>query len=97
MQGKIVIDLEPDNKANHSVINFGKGWEFTAISCVVIGGTAFTGGKGRVWGTFVGLFFYGIITNAMTLLNINQYMQYIVRGALILIAVIINSYNPKHK
>lgn len=77
--------------------NFGKGWEFTAISCVVIGGTAFTGGKGRVWGTFVGLFFYGIITNAMTLLNINQYMQYIVRGALILIAVIINSYNPKHK
>jgi ribose/xylose/arabinose/galactoside ABC-type transport system permease subunit len=73
--------------------NFAKGWDFQAISCVVIGGTAFTGGKGRIWGTFIGLFFYGIVSNAMTLLNVNQYAQYVVRGILILIAVIINSFH----
>jgi ribose/xylose/arabinose/galactoside ABC-type transport system permease subunit len=73
--------------------NFAKGWDFQAISCVVIGGTAFTGGKGRIWGTFIGLFFYGIVTNAMTLLNVNQYAQYVVRGILILVAVIINSFH----
>lgn len=72
--------------------NFGKGWDFQAISCVVIGGTAFTGGKGRVWGTFIGLFFYGIVSNAMTLLNVNQYSQYVVRGIIIVTAVIINLY-----
>jgi ribose/xylose/arabinose/galactoside ABC-type transport system permease subunit len=70
--------------------NFGKTWDFQAISCVVIGGTSFMGGRGRIWGTFIGLFFYGIVTNAMTLLNVNQYGQYIVRGVLITIAVIIN-------
>ena len=72
--------------------NFATDWAFHAISCVVIGGTAFGGGKGRVWGTFVGLFFYGIVTNAMTLLNLNQFAQHIVRGLLILLAVVINSY-----
>jgi ribose/xylose/arabinose/galactoside ABC-type transport system permease subunit len=70
--------------------NFGKTWDFQAISCVVIGGTSFMGGRGRIWGTFIGLFFYGIVTNAMTLLNVNQYAQYVVRGVIITIAVIIN-------
>ncbi|MBP1964942.1 ABC transporter permease [Paenibacillus aceris] len=71
--------------------NFGKGWEMIAISSVIIGGTSLFGGVGKVWGTFIGLIFLGVIINAMTLLNVNEYIQYIVRGLLILTAVLITT------
>jgi ribose/xylose/arabinose/galactoside ABC-type transport system permease subunit len=71
--------------------NFGKGWEMIAISSVIIGGTSLFGGIGRVWGTFIGLIFLGVLINSMTILNINEYVQYIVRGLLILVAVLITT------
>lgn len=74
---------------------FGKGWEMTAIAAVVIGGTSFNGGIGKAKGTFIGLIFLGVILNAMTLMNVSEYVQYIVRGGLILFAVVINSFNTK--
>lgn len=77
--------------------SFGKGWEMTAISSVIIGGASLTGGIGKVWGTFIGLIFLGVLINAMTLLNVNEYVQYIVRGLLILIAVLINTIQTQKK
>lgn len=77
--------------------SFGKGWEMTAISSVIIGGASLSGGTGKVWGTFIGLIFLGVIINAMTLLNINQYIQYVVRGLLILIAVLFNTVQTQKK
>ncbi|WP_221469367.1 ABC transporter permease [Cohnella nanjingensis] len=71
--------------------NFGKGWEMIVISSVIIGGTSLFGGVGKVWGTFVGLIFLGVLINAMTLLNVNEYIQYIVRGCLILAAVLVTT------
>ncbi len=71
--------------------NFGKGWEMIAISSVIIGGTSLFGGVGKVWGTFIGLIFLGVLINAMTILNVNEYVQYIVRGLLILTAVLITT------
>lgn len=71
--------------------SFGKGWEMMAISSVIIGGTSLMGGIGKVRGTFIGLIFLGVLINAMTLLNVNEYVQYIVRGLLILVAVLIAS------
>jgi len=70
---------------------FGRGWELVVISSVIIGGTSLSGGIGKVWGTLIGLLFLGVIINGMTLLNINEYIQYIVRGSLILVAVLINT------
>lgn len=70
---------------------FGKGWELTAISSVIIGGASLNGGIGKAWGTFVGLIFLGVIINAMTLMGVDEYIQYIVRGGLILAAVLINT------
>jgi ribose/xylose/arabinose/galactoside ABC-type transport system permease subunit len=77
---------------------FGKGYEMTAVSAVIIGGASMSGGIGKVWGTFLGIIFLGIISNGMTILNINEFMQYVVRGALILIAVIANTIlvNKQH-
>ncbi|WP_276353728.1 ABC transporter permease [Cohnella caldifontis] len=71
--------------------SFGKGWELIVISAVIIGGTSLFGGIGKVWGTFVGLVFLGVLINAMTILNVNEYVQYIVRGCLILVAVLITT------
>lgn len=67
----------------------GVGWEFTVISACVIGGVSLMGGKGRIWGTFVGVMFLEILLNGMTLLNIDEYWQYVARAALILGAVLI--------
>ena len=65
-------------------------WELDAIAAVIIGGASFTGGVGTVRGTLVGIVFIGVIVNGMTLLNVDIYFQYIVRGGLILIAVLVN-------
>jgi ribose/xylose/arabinose/galactoside ABC-type transport system permease subunit len=68
-----------------------KGWELDVISAVIIGGTALNGGSGTVIGTLVGVLFLGVLVNGMTLLNISEYWQFVVRGILILGAVLINS------
>jgi sugar transport system permease protein len=67
-----------------------KGWELDVIAAVIIGGTSFSGGIGRVWGTMIGTIFLGVIMNGMTLLNVSEYWQHVVRGALILLAVLMN-------
>ena len=72
--------------------SFGKGWETDVISAVVIGGTSMLGGIGTVWGTLIGVLFTGIISNGMTLLNVNEYMQYVVNGGLMFFAVWFNTY-----
>jgi ribose/xylose/arabinose/galactoside ABC-type transport system permease subunit len=66
------------------------GWELDVISAVIIGGTSLMGGAGTVWGTLIGVIFLGVLVNGMTLLNINEYWQHVVRGGLILIAVLLN-------
>ena len=67
-----------------------KGWELDIIAAVIIGGTSLMGGSGRIWGTMVGIVFLGVIINGMTLLNISEYWQHVVRGVLILAAVLLN-------
>ena len=76
---------------------FGRGWEMTAISSVIIGGASLMGGIGKVSRTMVGLIFLGVIINGMTLLNVNEYAQYVVRGLLILTAVLINTVQTQRK
>ncbi|MGI1691720.1 ABC transporter permease [Thermoanaerobacter uzonensis] len=76
---------------------FGRGWELNVIAAVIIGGASLFGGIGKVWGTFIGLIFIGILVNGMTLLNINEYVQYIVKGLLILVAVLINNLQTQKR
>lgn len=73
------------------------GWEMNVISSVIIGGASLSGGSGTVKGTIVGSAFLGIILNGMTLMGTNEYWQYVVRGALILLAVLINNIQARRK
>jgi ribose/xylose/arabinose/galactoside ABC-type transport system permease subunit len=76
---------------------FGKGWELDVIATVVVGGTSFTGGIGTVWGTLVGVIFMGVISNGMTLLNIDIHIQYVVKAVIMFLAVLLTSYRAKVK
>ena len=67
-----------------------RGWELDVIAAVIIGGTSLMGGEGQIRGTLIGVVFLGILVNGMTLMNISEYWQLVVRGALILSAVLIN-------
>lgn len=72
-----------------------KGWEMTVISAVIIGGASLNGGKGKVSGTFVGILFLGVLLNGMTLLNVSTYWQEVMRGILVLLAVLLNMVNSR--
>ena len=65
----------------------GEGYELDAITAAVIGGASLSGGKGSVFGSFIGILVVGILTNGLDLLNVSSYYQQIIKGAIILLAV----------
>lgn len=69
----------------------GSSYELDAIAAVVIGGTSLAGGKGRLWGTMIGVLLIGVINNGLDLLNVSSYYQLIVKGLVIVVAVLIDS------
>ncbi|HSV86340.1 MAG TPA: ABC transporter permease [Levilinea sp.] len=68
----------------------GLGHELDAIASAVIGGTSFSGGVGTVWGTIIGALIIGVLNNGLDLLNVSAYWQQIVKGAIIVVAIIID-------
>lgn len=66
------------------------GLEFDVIAAVVIGGTSLAGGRGSMLGTFLGVFFITLIGNGLILLGVNPFFQNVVRGLIIVTAVLIN-------
>jgi ribose/xylose/arabinose/galactoside ABC-type transport system permease subunit len=76
---------------------FGNGWELDVIAAVVVGGTSFDGGVGKVWGTLIGVIFTGVISNGMTLLNIDVHTQYVVKAMIVFLAVLLSSYRARVK
>jgi ribose transport system permease protein len=65
------------------------GWELDVIAAVVLGGTSLYGGRGSVFKTLIGAFILQIISNGLNLLNVQAYWQQIAKGAIILIALLI--------
>jgi rhamnose transport system permease protein len=68
--------------------NTGSGLELKVIAAVVVGGTAITGGRGRVVGTLLGVLLLGSIGTALTFLGINPFWEKAIQGAIILVALI---------
>lgn len=76
---------------------FGRGYEMDVVSAVIIGGASLNGGIGKTWGTFIGIIFLGILMNGMTLLGVDDFVKYVVRGTLILVAVLLNTIQLQRK
>ncbi len=70
----------------------GVGYELDAIAATVIGGTSLSGGVGRITGTVIGIVILGVVTSGFTFLGIDAYFQEIVKGAIIILAVIADQY-----
>lgn len=68
----------------------GSGYELDAIAAVVLGGTTLAGGEGSIGGTLLGAFIIGVINNGLNLLNVNPFYQQVVKGAVILLAVLLD-------
>ena len=68
----------------------GTSYEMDAIAAVVLGGTSLAGGKGRIFGTLIGALIIGTLNNGMNLLGISSFYQQIVKGIVILIAVLLD-------
>ena len=68
----------------------GDGWEMNAIAATVLGGTSMAGGSGTIVGTIVGAFVIGVINDGMTMCNVSEFWQKIIRGVVIILAVVID-------
>lgn len=66
--------------------------ELDAIAAVVLGGTSFTGGRGSLIRTIFGVLLIGILNNGMNLMNIDSYFQFIIKGAIIVLAVLLDRW-----
>lgn len=67
----------------------GSGYEFTALTAIVLGGLSIKGGKGTIMGTLIGVLILGIIDNSFVILGLNSDLQYIVKGLILAVAVAI--------
>ncbi|WP_346779231.1 ABC transporter permease [Burkholderia sp. Ac-20365] len=75
------------SRVNAGLPNAGIGFEFDAMTAAIIGGTSFSGGIGTAIGTLAGAFIMGFLGNIMNLLGIQSYLQQIIKGGIIVLAV----------
>ena len=72
---------------NSGLPNGADGYEMTGLTAAIVGGTSFTGGIGTVSGTIAGAFIIGFLENVMNLIGVNAYIQQVIKGAIIVLAV----------
>ncbi len=75
--------------------NAGMSYELDAIAAVVIGGTSLSGGRGTIIGTVLGAIIIGVLNNGLVLLDVSPFWQQVVKGMVILLAVMIDKANSK--
>ena len=70
----------------------GASYEMDAIAAVVLGGTSLSGGKGRILGTLIGALIIGVLNNGLYIIGVSAFWQQVVKGVVILIAVLIDRF-----
>ncbi len=78
------------SRLNSAQPTAGTSYELDAIAAVVLGGTSLTGGKGWIFGTLVGALIIGVLNNGLNLIGVSSFFQQVVKGAVILFAVLLD-------
>nr|WP_157669362.1 ribose ABC transporter permease [Chitinibacter sp. GC72] len=83
------------SRLNSAQPTAGTGYELDAIAAVVLGGTSLTGGRGWIFGTLVGALLIGILNNGLNLLGVSSFYQQVIKGVVILLAVLLDRSGKK--
>ena len=83
------------SRLNSAQPTAGSAYEMDAIAAVVLGGVSMTGGSGSLTGTLIGILILGVLNNGLNLLGVSSFYQQIVKGVVILIAVLIDRKRNK--
>ncbi len=78
------------SRAASGIASLGTGYELDAIAAATVGGVSHTGGIGTIPGVFVGILVLGVINNGLLILGVSPYLQQIIKGIIIVVAVIID-------
>lgn len=78
------------SRLNSAQPTAGVSYELDAIAAVVLGGTSLSGGKGWIFGTLAGALIIGVLNNGLNLLNVSSFYQQVVKGGVILLAVLLD-------
>ena len=76
--------------------NWGVGYELDAIAAVVLGGTSLSGGVGSIWGTVIGALIISVMNNGLTILGLSSFWQYVAKGVVIVLAVLLDKWRQQH-
>jgi inositol transport system permease protein len=85
------------SRVNAGLPNGAINYEFQGLTSSIIGGTSFSGGVGTAGGTVVGAFIVGFLNNILNLANVNSYLQQIIRGAIIALAVMYDIWTKSRR
>jgi ribose/xylose/arabinose/galactoside ABC-type transport system permease subunit len=83
------------SRMNSGQPNSGLSYELDVIAAVVVGGTSLQGGRGSIIGTFLGALLIGILRNGLNLMNVNSYVQQVIVGVVILLAVLLDQIRKR--
>ncbi len=83
------------SRLNSGQPNAGIMYELDVIAAVVVGGTSLNGGRGSVIGTFIGSLLIGVLRNGLNLLDVESYVQQVVVGVVILVAVMADQWKRR--
>ena len=89
-----IVLLSRSNSAQSTV---GKGLEFDVITCVVLGGVSVNGGVGKISGVVAGVLIIGCLTNGMILMDVSEYVQMVIKGIVLAVAVGIDCMSKKRQ
>jgi ribose transport system permease protein len=85
------------SRMNSGQPNAGLSYELDVIAAVVVGGSSLSGGAGSIVGTFIGAMLIAVLRNGLNLLNVNSYVQQVIVGFVILLAVMLDQVRRRRK
>ena len=85
------------SRVNSGVPTAGTGYEGQGISAAIIGGVGFAGGTGSAGGVLVGAIIMGVLSNILNLMRVDSYLQEVINGIIVVVAVIIDLQTKKKR